>query len=85
MHLAFYVEDIYEVERQLKQRDDIRFLCPVVREEGGPLDGLDWAYLLTPWGLVIELLRWRPGQMPYEATTAKRMVPPPWLRPGGAR
>jgi catechol 2,3-dioxygenase-like lactoylglutathione lyase family enzyme len=79
MHLALYVEDIYEAEARLKGRSDIRFLCPVEKEQGGPLDGLDWAYLLTSWGLVIELIRWQPG-LPYEAATEKRLAPPPWLR-----
>jgi catechol 2,3-dioxygenase-like lactoylglutathione lyase family enzyme len=79
-HLAFYVEDIYEVEKQLRKRDDIRFLSPVTMEEGGPIHGTDWSYILTDWGLTIELIRWTPGELPYEQHTHKRMVAPHWLR-----
>jgi catechol 2,3-dioxygenase-like lactoylglutathione lyase family enzyme len=78
MHLAFYVEDIYAAEQELRQRKDVRFLSPVALEEGGPISGTDWSYLLTDWGLVIELIRWKPG-LPYEAHTHARMVTPPWI------
>lgn len=76
-HLAFHVEDITVAVEQLKQRSDVAFLGEVDREQGGPIDGLDWVYLQTSWGLIIELLSYRPG-LPYEATTTARMVPPPW-------
>ncbi|HEV7185327.1 MAG: VOC family protein [Actinomycetales bacterium] len=77
MHLCFYVEDIYEAEKELRKRDDIRWLNAVSKEEGGPLDGLDWSYFLTDWGLVIELIRWPEG-LPYEQSTSERLVSPPW-------
>jgi catechol 2,3-dioxygenase-like lactoylglutathione lyase family enzyme len=79
-HLAFYVEDIHAAAGLLKQRNDVRLLGVVEKEHGGPIDGLDWLYVLTEWGLVIELLRWEPGQLPYEEDTSARLVPPPWLR-----
>ena len=79
MHLALYVEDIGEVGERLAARDDIRVLAPVQVEEGGPIDGLIWCYVLTTFGLVIELLKWEPG-LPYEATSEHRMVLPPWRR-----
>lgn len=78
-HLAFYVEDIHEVADRLGARDDVRVLAAVDTERGGPLDGLDWCYLLTSWGLVIELIRWLPGELAYEQTTSARLVPPRWL------
>lgn len=77
MHLCFYVEDIYEAEKELRKRSDIRWLNAVSKEEGGPLDGLDWSYFLTDWGLVIELIRWPEG-LPYEQSTTERLVSPPW-------
>jgi catechol 2,3-dioxygenase-like lactoylglutathione lyase family enzyme len=80
MHLAFYVEDIYGVEQELRKRNDVRFLSPVIMEEGGPIHGTDWSYILTDWGLTIELIRWIPGELPYEQHTDKRMVAPHWLR-----
>ncbi|TQR82397.1 VOC family protein [Mycobacterium hodleri] len=79
-HLAFYVDDIHALVDALRQRNDVRFLGVVEREQGGPIDGLEWVYLLTSWGLVIELLRWEPGQLPYEVGTSARLIPPPWLR-----
>jgi catechol 2,3-dioxygenase-like lactoylglutathione lyase family enzyme len=79
MHLAFYVDDIYQFEQQLQDRSDVRFLTPVTVEEGTPIAGTDWAYLLTDWGLTIELIRWQPGTLPYEQTTHRRMIPPTWL------
>lgn len=84
MHLAFYVEDVHELAQILTARDDITVLAPVQVEEGGPLDGLIWSYFLTSFGVVIELIRWEPG-LPYEATSAHRLVPPPWRRADPAR
>ncbi|MBY3792979.1 VOC family protein [Rhodococcus fascians] len=78
-HLALYVEDIYEVEKELRLRSDIQFLAGVEVEEGGPISGTDWAYCLTDWGMVIELIRWSPG-LPYERTTKARLALPPWMR-----
>lgn len=79
MHLALHVEDIDTAAAELGQRNDIRFLSPVALEDTGPISGTDWTYLLTDWGLVIELIRWAPG-LPYEQHTPHRMVPAPWHR-----
>ncbi|MEU1953517.1 VOC family protein [Nocardia rhamnosiphila] len=77
-HIAFYVEDIEGTVERLKSHPDIHFLGALEREVGGPIHGLDWVYVRTPWGLVIELLHWRHG-LPYEEKTTARLVPPPWL------
>jgi catechol 2,3-dioxygenase-like lactoylglutathione lyase family enzyme len=77
-HLAFYVENIYDAESDLRDRDDVTFLAGVEVEQGGPIDGTAWAYLMTSWGLVIELIRWNPG-LPYERSTSARLVSPPWF------
>lgn len=78
-HLAFFVEDIHGLEQRLRERGDVRFMNATEVEEGGPIDGTEWCYLLTPWGQTIELIRWQSG-LPYESATAVRMVPPPWRR-----
>lgn len=79
-HIAFYVEDIHGVEQRLRKRGDVEFLNATEVEEGGPIDGAEWCYLRTSWGQVIELIRWEPGRLPYEAATRRRMIPPPWRR-----
>ncbi|OUS83509.1 VOC family protein [Rhodococcus sp. NCIMB 12038] len=78
-HLAFYVEDVQAAVDHLKQFAGVRVLGTVLTEESGPIEGLDWVYVLTPWGMAIELLHWVPG-LPYEATTSARLVPPAFLR-----
>jgi catechol 2,3-dioxygenase-like lactoylglutathione lyase family enzyme len=78
-HLAFYVDDIEGVVEKLKLIPGVRLLGPIDREQDTPIGGTDWIYTRTPWGLVVELLRYQPG-LPYEATTDKRLVMPPWLR-----
>lgn len=82
-HLAFFVEDLEGVAGRLAARDDVRVLAPVDTERGGPLGGLEWSYFLTSWGLVVELVRWAPGVLPYERTTDARLVPPRWLAARG--
>lgn len=66
------------VER-LRQRPGVRFLGEIDHEVGTPISATDWIYTKTPRGLVIELMSYRPG-LPYESTTDKRVVLPPWLR-----
>ncbi|MGV0807960.1 VOC family protein [Mycolicibacterium setense] len=78
-HLAFYVEDIVATVERLRQRPGVRFLGEIDHEVGTPISGTDWIYTQTPWGLVIELMSYQPG-LPYESTTDKRVVLPPWLR-----
>lgn len=80
MHLALHVEDIHEAAAQLGAHDGVREIAPPQREDGGALDGIHWAYFLTSFGLVVELIQWDTG-LPYEATTAARLAPPPWRRP----
>ncbi|MDI9978693.1 VOC family protein [Rhodococcus sp. IEGM 1307] len=77
-HLAFYVEDVQAAVDHLTQFDGVRMMGQVMTEESGPIEGLDWVYILTPWGMAIELLRWMPG-LPYEATTEARLVSPAFL------
>jgi catechol 2,3-dioxygenase-like lactoylglutathione lyase family enzyme len=75
-HLALYVDDIHGAARELAGRGGCQVLGEVVTEQDGPLAGLAWVYVLTPFRLVIELIRWRPG-MPYEQVAAVRLAGPP--------
>lgn len=79
-HICFYCEEIEGVVEALRKRDDITVMGDVEREVGGAIDGTDWVYTVTSWGLVIELMRWIPGMLPYEKDTEVRLVSPPWMR-----
>lgn len=79
-HLAFWVEDARAALECLRAIDGVQVMGEVEAEQGGPIDGLDWVYLLTPWGMAIELLNWEPGRLPYEQQTSARMIPPAHLR-----
>jgi catechol 2,3-dioxygenase-like lactoylglutathione lyase family enzyme len=78
-HIAFYVDDIDGAVDELRARPGVRILGEIITEENGPLKGLDWVYVLTPWGMLIELIRWPLG-MPYEQTTKARLATPPVLQ-----
>jgi catechol 2,3-dioxygenase-like lactoylglutathione lyase family enzyme len=77
-HIAFYVDDIATAVAELRARPGIQILGEVITDEEGPMTGVDWVYVLSPWGMTIELIRWPLG-MPYERTTTARLVPPPVL------
>ncbi len=79
-HICFYAENIEEVVKILRQREDVLVMGDVEKEVGGAIGGADWIYTVTTWGLVIELMRWEPGKLPYENTTDVRLVPPPWYQ-----
>jgi catechol 2,3-dioxygenase-like lactoylglutathione lyase family enzyme len=76
-HLCFDVEDVQAAVDHLMSWEGVQVLGAVDTETEGPLAGLDWVYLSTPWGLAIELVRWVPG-LPYEQTTSARLVAAPW-------
>lgn len=80
-HICFYAQDIQAVTEILKKRDDVMVMGEVEKEIGGATDGTEWIYMVTTWGLVIELIKWEPGKLPYEKETSERMIPPPWKRP----
>jgi hypothetical protein len=77
-HLAFYVDDIQSALDELSARDGVQVLG-AIETETGAMAGLKWVYVMTPWGMVLELINWPLG-MPYEETTAIRLVPPPVVR-----
>jgi hypothetical protein len=76
-HVAFHVNDVKAAAMELRRRAGVELLGSIITEHDGPLQGLEWVYVLLPWGMVIELIRWPPG-MPYERTTTARMAPPPF-------
>ncbi len=76
-HLAIYVDDIDAAVRELSAWRGVEVLG-AVGTETGLMAGLRWVYLMTPWGMVVELVNWPKG-MPYEETTSARLVPPPGL------
>ncbi|MEH3143621.1 MAG: VOC family protein [Mycobacterium kyogaense] len=76
-HLCLHVDDIHSASAELAARTDTEALSDIIREEGDPMDGLQWAYFRTTWGLVVELIHWQPG-MPYEKHTHCRMAQPRW-------
>lgn len=79
-HICFYCEDIEGVAEVLRNREDVLVMGDVEQEEGGAIDGAYWIYTVTTWGLVIELIRWEPGKLPYEKNSSVRMVPPKWYQ-----
>lgn len=79
-HICFYTDNIEEAAEALRKREDIRVMGTVEKEDSGAIKGADWIYMVTTWGLVIELMRWEPGRLPYEKDTDARLVPPPWYK-----
>jgi len=76
-HLCLHVDDIHSASAELAARPDTESISEIIREEGDPMDGLQWAYFRTVWGLVVELIQWQPG-MPYEHHAHCRMALPRW-------
>ncbi len=64
-HLAFYVDDIHLAVADLRNRG-----VPVLGEPkeilDGPSKGLNWVYLLAPWGLQLELVSYPNGVVAYK-------------------
>ncbi|MDF2896729.1 MAG: hypothetical protein K0Q46_3515 [Rhodococcus erythropolis] len=75
-HLCLHVDDIETAGAELAAREDTESISKIIREEDD-MDGLQWAYFRTDWGLVLELIQWHPG-MPYERKTPHRMALPRW-------
>ncbi|MGW5151496.1 VOC family protein [Rhodococcus koreensis] len=75
VHLAFYTDDI-EGTIQRMQALGARSLLPVrdlVGPDSGP--GAQMAYVLSPWGLPLELITYPHGRA-YEAKTSVRLFDP---------
>lgn len=74
-HLAFYVKDIAAAVEQARRMGLRTFLGPFKVEEG-PAAGQSITYLLSPWGLQLELISY-PNGMAYEKAGMPRLWTPP--------
>ncbi|MGQ7848533.1 VOC family protein [Granulosicoccus sp. 3-233] len=54
-HVAFYVDDI-EAATQYLHDNEVRVLESPHPLTGTGLEGMDWVYFLTPWGMQMELV-----------------------------
>ena len=74
-HLAFYVHDLAAAAAYLGAERGVQVLGSPTVMTGEPNDGTEFVYVRTPWGMVLELVRW-PPLMPYCAATTARLHPP---------
>lgn len=74
MHLAFEVEDTYEVAERMRASGVDTLEGPTLIE-GGPMDGLVWMYLRAPWGQYFEVLS-AAGPLGYEKDGGPKMYSP---------
>lgn len=74
MHIAFEVEDAYAAADRMREAG-VDILEGPTLIEGGPMDGLVWLYLRSPWGQYLEVLSVaRP--LGYEADGGPKMYSP---------
>lgn len=74
-HLAFQVSDIAAAARRLEAAGAT--LCGAPEAiPGGPWDGLQWIFALTPFGLQIELMQFPAQGCGYERLTRRRLHHP---------
>ena len=74
-HLALEVSDLAAVARRLEAAGAT--LCGAPETiAGGPWDGLQWVFALTPFGLQVELMQFPPEGCGYERRTARRLHHP---------
>lgn len=74
-HLAIYVDDVGEAAAHLAAQPGVRVLGSPTIVTGEPHEGTQFVYVILPWGLGLELVRW-PPLMPYRATTTAKLVEP---------
>ncbi|WP_171180172.1 VOC family protein [Ruegeria sp. HKCCD8929] len=55
MHIAFEVDDAFAVAQRLETAG-VDLLEGPTLIEGGPMDGLVWLYLRSPWGQFLEIV-----------------------------
>ena len=73
-HIAFYVDDIDEAVKYLKE-NNIKVLGEPTFMTDGPSAGESWVYFLAPWGMQLELVSYNNGKA-YEKDTDKRAFTP---------
>lgn len=75
-HLAFQVEDLAQVNAELRAAG-VTVLGEPSEVAAGPLQGLRWVYALTSWGLHVEFV-----QLPSEGLGVERAAGVRLYRPG---
>lgn len=73
-HIAFYVDDIDQAIKYLKE-NNIKVLGEPTFMTDGPSAGETWAYFLSPWGMQLELVSYNNGKA-YQKETDKRAFTP---------
>jgi catechol 2,3-dioxygenase-like lactoylglutathione lyase family enzyme len=74
-HLAIYVDDLEGAAAYLASQRGVRILGPRTVHSGEPNEGTEFVYVLLPWGMCLELVRW-PTLMPYCTMTTTRLIRP---------
>jgi catechol 2,3-dioxygenase-like lactoylglutathione lyase family enzyme len=72
-HFAFQVDDAIAAAERLREAG-VDVLDGPTLIESGPMQGLTWVYLRSPWGLFLELVSWD-GALGYEKNGGPRMWP----------
>jgi catechol 2,3-dioxygenase-like lactoylglutathione lyase family enzyme len=73
-HLAFFVGDMEAAVAYLRGQPGVTVLGEP-QTDSGLIEGNEWVYFLTPWGMQMEIRSWERG-LPYERTTNARMFGP---------
>lgn len=74
MHLAFEVDDAFAAAERMREAG-VDLLEGPTLIEGGPMDGLVWLYLRSPWGQYFEVVS-ADGPLGYEAEGGPKMYSP---------
>lgn len=74
MHIAFEVDDAFEVADRMRA-SGVDLLEGPTLIEGGPMDNLVWLYLRAPWGQYLEIVS-RKGPLGYEKDGGPRLWSP---------
>ena len=74
MHIAFEVDDAFAAAERMAEAG-IDLLEGPTLIEGGPMDGLVWLYLRSPWGQYLEVVS-SAGPLGYEAGGGPKMYSP---------
>lgn len=74
-HLAIYVSDLAQAAAYLAAQRGVRVLGAPTAVTGEPNEGTEFVFVLLPWGMCLELVRW-PSLMPYCAETSARLLRP---------
>lgn len=74
MHIAFEVDDAYEVADRMRTAG-VDLLEGPTLIKGGPMDNLVWLYLRAPWGQFVEIVS-QNGALGYEANGGPKLWTP---------